>query len=90
MASHASSTSTISRIERYIQAASVDPAADLREAPDIDSMDFLNFITAIHHRLGIDILEINYPKLVSLNGAVTYLRRARNRPKADGLRCRLI
>ena len=73
MASHASSTSTISRIERYIQAASVDPAADLREALDIDSMDFLNFITAIHHRLGIDIPEINYPKLVSLNGAVTYL-----------------
>ena len=36
-------------------------------------MDFLNFITAIHHRLGIDIPEINYPKLVSLNGAVTYL-----------------
>jgi acyl carrier protein len=27
--------------------ASVDPAADLREAIDIDSMDFLNFIIAI-------------------------------------------
>jgi acyl carrier protein len=53
--------------------ASVDPAADLREALDIDSMDFLNFVTAIHHRLGIDIPEIDYPKLVTLDGAVKYL-----------------
>lgn len=52
---------------------SLDPAADLREALDIDSMDFLNFITAIHHRLGIDIPEIDYPKLDTLDGAVAYL-----------------
>jgi acyl carrier protein len=53
--------------------ASVDPGADLREALDIDSMDFLNFITAVHHRLGVDIPEIDYPKLDTLDGAVTYL-----------------
>jgi len=53
--------------------SSVDPAADLREAIDIDSMDFLNFITAIHHRLSIDIPEIDYPKLVTLDGAVVYI-----------------
>lgn len=53
--------------------ASLDPAADLREALDVDSMDFLNFITAIHHRLGIDIPEIDYPKLGTLDGAVAYL-----------------
>jgi acyl carrier protein len=53
--------------------AAVDPAADLREAIDIDSMDFLNFITAIHHRLGVDIPEVDYPKLVTLDGAVAYI-----------------
>jgi acyl carrier protein len=53
--------------------ASVDPAADLREAIDIDSMDVLNFIIAIHRRLGIDIPEIDYPKLVTLNGAFAYI-----------------
>lgn len=52
----------------------VEPSADLREALDIDSMDFLNFITAIHHRLGINIPEIDYPKLVTLDGAVGYLK----------------
>lgn len=52
----------------------VDPSADLREALDIDSMDFLNFVTAIHHRLGVDIPELDYPKLATLDGAVSYLR----------------
>jgi acyl carrier protein len=51
----------------------IDPSADLREALDIDSMDFLNFVTAIHHRLGISIPELDYPKLVTLDGAVAYL-----------------
>ena len=52
----------------------VDPSADLREALDIDSMDFLNFVTAIHHRLGVDIPELDYPKLATLDGAVSYLK----------------
>jgi len=56
-----------------VDIATVDPSADLREVIDIDSMDFLNFITALHHRLGIDIPEIDYPKLVTLDGAVTYI-----------------
>ena len=52
----------------------LDSTADLREALDIDSMDFLNFIIAVHHRLGVDIPELDYPKLVTLDGAATYLK----------------
>jgi len=63
----------LNNIAPEVDMASVDPAADLREVMDIDSMDFLNFITAIHHRLGIDIPEIDYPKLVTLAGTVAYL-----------------
>jgi len=63
----------LNNIAPEVDLAGIDPAADLREALDIDSMDFLNFITAIHHRLGIDIPEIDYPKLVTLDGAVKYL-----------------
>jgi acyl carrier protein len=51
----------------------LDPSADLREALDIDSMDFLNFVIAVHRRLGVDIPELDYPKLVTLDGAVGYL-----------------
>jgi acyl carrier protein len=53
---------------------SLDPSADLREALDIDSMDFLNFVIAVHHRFGVDIPELDYPKLTTLDGAVTYLK----------------
>ena len=52
----------------------LDPSTDLREALDIDSMDFLNFVIAVHHRLNVDIPELDYPKLITLDGAVTYLR----------------
>jgi len=50
----------------------LDASADLREALDIDSIDFLNFVTALHKRLGIDVPELDYPKLFTLNGAVSY------------------
>jgi acyl carrier protein len=63
----------LNNIAPEVDMAGVDPKADLREVMDIDSMDFLNFITAITHRLGIDIPEIDYPKLVTLDGAVAYL-----------------
>ena len=64
----------LNNIAPEIDLATIDPAADLREALDIDSMDFLNFITAIHHRLGVDIPELDYPKLVTLDGAIGYLK----------------
>ncbi len=63
----------LNNIAPEVDMASVDPSADLRDVIDIDSMDFLNFITAVHHRLGIDIPEIDYPKLVTLDGAVAYI-----------------
>lgn len=53
--------------------AALRPKDDLREALDIDSMDFLNFVTALHHRLGIDIPELDYPKLFTLDKAMAYL-----------------
>ena len=63
----------LNNIAPEVDLANVDPAADLREAIDIDSMDFLNFITAIHHRLDVEIPELDYPKLVTLDGAVAYI-----------------
>ena len=50
---------------------------DLREALDLDSMDFLNFVIALHERTGIDIPESDYPKLRTLDGAIAYLAQRR-------------
>jgi len=49
--------------------------AVLRDELDLDSMDFLNFVTALHQHTKIDIPEADYPKLSTLDGAVAYLRR---------------
>ena len=54
-------------------AATIDPNADLREALDIDSLDFLNFITAVHKKLGVNVPESDYAKLLTIKGAVAYL-----------------
>ena len=63
----------LSNIAPEVDLATIDPTSDLREAIDIDFMDFLNFITAIHHRLGVEIPELDYPKLITLDGAVAYI-----------------
>ncbi len=56
-----------------VDAGSIDPDSDLRESLDIDSMDFLNFIMALHKQLGVNVPEKDYPRLVTLSGAVRYV-----------------
>ncbi len=50
-------------------------AADqpLRDQVDLDSMDFLNFLVRLHGKLGVDVPESDYAKLVTLNDFVAYL-----------------
>ena len=55
--------------------AALPEKAQLRDELDLDSMDFLNFITALHERTKIDIPEVDYPKLATLDGAIRYLCR---------------
>ncbi len=52
------------------------PEVNFREQLDLDSMDYLNFVIALHEELGIDIPEKDYPKLATLNGSVAYLAAA--------------
>ena len=63
----------INNIAPEVDLATVNPAADLREQIDIDSMDFLNLVTALHHRSGIAIPEIDCPKLATISGMIGYL-----------------
>ena len=52
---------------------SIRPGVSFRDQLDLDSMDFLNFVLALHDRLGIDIPERDYPKLYTFDGALAYL-----------------
>ncbi len=55
----------------------VEPDEGLREALDLDSMDFLNFLIGIDAELGVDIPESDYPKLATLDSIYDYLEQAR-------------
>jgi acyl carrier protein len=66
-------TDALKRIAPEIDQASIPASASLREHLDLDSMDFLRFVRALHERLGIDIPEADYPRLATLDDAVAYL-----------------
>ena len=51
--------------------AAVQP---LRNQVDLDSMDWLNFLVAVHEKLRVDIPEADYGKLVTLNDVAAYVR----------------
>ena len=46
---------------------------NLREALDIDSFDFLNFLIGLHDKLGVEIPEADYGRLTTLSDLVNYL-----------------
>jgi acyl carrier protein len=45
----------------------------LREQVDLDSMDWLNFLVALHERFKVEIPESDYQKLATLDQLVAYL-----------------
>lgn len=65
--------SALTGVAPEIEAASIEPGVGFRDQLDLDSMDFLNFVLALHDRLGVDIPEADYPQLSTLDGAVAYL-----------------
>jgi acyl carrier protein len=53
----------------------LDVSAPIREALDLDSLDFLNFVIGLHEAFGVVVPEVDYPKLATLKGCVEYLAR---------------
>lgn len=53
--------------------AGVRDDEDLRQALDLDSMDFMNFVVGLSERSGVDIPEADTPRLRTLRGLVAYL-----------------
>jgi acyl carrier protein len=53
--------------------AELRPDVRIRDQLDLDSMDFLNFLIAVHEELDIDIPEADYPRLRTLDEIVAYI-----------------
>ena len=56
--------------------ATVSGDEDLREALDLDSMDFQNLVIGLHERTRLPIPEEDYPKLFTLAGIIAYFAAA--------------
>jgi acyl carrier protein len=54
----------------------LDPSAPLSEQLDIDSMDFLAFLTGIAARTGVEVPEADYELVQSLEGCTAYVATA--------------
>ena len=64
----------LTTIAPELDAASLRTDKPLRNQVDLDSMDWLNFLVALHERLKVDIPETDYGKLATLEQLLAYLK----------------
>ncbi|MDE2263100.1 MAG: acyl carrier protein [Gammaproteobacteria bacterium] len=61
--------SLLTTVAPDIEPGTVDPARDLRDQFDFDSMDALHFATAVSEAFGVEVAQTDYPRLASLRAA---------------------
>lgn len=59
-----------------LDAATIGGGDHLQDDLELDSMDILNLVTALHDRLGLNIPERDYPRIATPDKAVRYLQEA--------------
>jgi acyl carrier protein len=62
------------RIAPEVDTGQIDASQELRAQVDLDSMDILNWMIAIHEATGVDIPEADYARMATVNDCVAYLR----------------
>ena len=63
---------TLYEIAPELEDQAIDSHVNFRDQFDFDSVDFLNFAISLKEKMNINIPEIDYPKLSSLTGCITY------------------
>ena len=71
-------TRLLHRIAPEADLGTVDPDSSLQQELDLDSMDFLHMVTALHEETGIDVPEADYGQLDSVNGFARYVSNAQS------------
>lgn len=64
---------TLKTIAPEVEADELRGDRPLRSQVDLDSMDWLNFLLGLNKRLGVEIPEADYLRLVTLEDVVSYL-----------------
>lgn len=65
---------TLRSIAPEVEADELIDDRPLRRQVDLDSLDWLNFLVAIHETLAVDIPEADYAHLVTVADLVSYLK----------------
>jgi acyl carrier protein len=65
----------LKRIAPEVEESELKADRLLRDQVDLDSMDWLNFLVALHERLKVEIPESDYARLGTLDQVVDYLSR---------------
>jgi len=63
----------LQRIAPEMDPASLDPARPIRQQVEIDSVDFLRLLVALHEATGVDVPEGAYDQVATVDGLVAYL-----------------
>ena len=64
---------SLRKVAPEMDPAALAPADNLRQALDIDSYDFLQFLIGLSETLGVDVPEADYGKLGTLETITAYL-----------------
>jgi acyl carrier protein len=70
---HVVLATVLHRVAPDVDLDDIDPDDLIQEAADLDSMDFLNMMTALHELTGIDVPERDYPQLATIAAAERYI-----------------
>jgi polyketide biosynthesis acyl carrier protein len=65
----------LQHIAPEVDVKTLRPDRLLRDEVDLDSMDWLRYISALHQRLGVNIPEADYQLLISIDAVVSYLQK---------------
>jgi acyl carrier protein len=63
----------LARLAPEADPAALSQTANVREALDIDSYDFLQFLIALSKKLGVEVPEKDYAKFTTIERMVEYL-----------------
>lgn len=58
-----------------LEGEAIDACVPLRDQFDIDSMDFLNLMIALHEATGVEIPESAYPLVATVQGIADFIRK---------------
>jgi acyl carrier protein len=63
----------LKQIAPEIDAETLRPDLPFRDQVDLDSVDFLDFVLELARSVGVEVPEVDYPQLATIDGCVAYL-----------------